>query len=222
MSPAAGAVKLTGTATLTCSACGVISDHALVQSVNEREDPGAKAQLLQGELNLATCACGKRTLMATTLLFHDPDASFLCQVCPDGEAAMVRAEAAFAAAYDGVTEPRVQRLVPSQNALVEKLKIHEAGLHDWAVEMSKVLLLASLEVDDDDRVLLFSQLDREAGALRWLLFDAAGEQASEMSSLVAAYQRLIATAGGGPPPSARRIDRSWAIEAVRAMISSGN
>lgn len=243
-------MKIEGKVEVTCSACGERREHALVQLVNAQGTPEARARLLRGELNLATCACGKVTQLACELVYQDPQLGLLCHVCPGGEAAMQRAEALFesafaaplAAAFAGAASPPelpqptgaaepgarpaagypLQRIVPSQNALVEKVKILEAGLDDWAVEMVKVLLLASIAVDDDDRVMLFVGVDEDAQAVQWLLFDAYGEVPTALSSPLAAVQRLVATAGAGPAVTQRRIDRAWAIEAVRAMIAAAN
>lgn len=220
-------MKITGTVSVACPVCGAVAQHEVIQTVNPHADPEHAAKLLRGELNVATCACGKRTQLAADFVYSDPEAQLVLHACPDGEAAMQRAEAAFASSYGAPGQGQgaqrgVQRIVPSMNALVEKVKMAQAGLHDWAVEMLKVLLLASLAIDDDDRVLLFSHLDRDAGAIRWLLFDPFGESPSSMSSPLASYERLLATAGAGPAPDQRRIDRAWAIEAVRAMIASGN
>lgn len=225
-------MKITGAVSVACPVCGVVAEHKLVQAVNARENPESKEQLLRGELNVAVCECGKRTQLASNLVYSDPDAGILCHICPDGEVAMQRAEAMFAEVLGASSSSSgesaaaapagLQRIVPSQNALVEKLKIVEAGLLDWAVEMTKVLLLASISIDDDDRVMLFSRLDPEEQKISWLLFDRYGESPSVMSSPLAGYHRLLATAGGGPTPGQRRIDRAWAIEAVRQMIAAGN
>jgi hypothetical protein len=217
-------MKITGVVSVACPVCGVVAEHRLVQSVNAKEDPESAARLLRGELNVAVCECGKRTQLAAELVYSDPEAHLLVHVCPDGEAAMQRAEAMFVTALGdgGGAAAGVQRIVPSMNALVEKLKIAQAGLLDWAIEMTKVLLLASIAVDDDDRVLLFSRLDEEEQKVCWLLFDAHGESPAAMSSPLAGYHRLLATAGVGPTPAQRRIDGAWAIEAVRQMIAAGN
>jgi hypothetical protein len=160
------------------------------------------------------CSCGRRTPLAATVLFHDPDADYWCQVCPGGEQAMAEGEAAFRAA--GVTGR--QRLVPSLNALVEKVKLLDAGLEDWAIEMAKVLLLASREDRDLDRVLLFDGLDGET--VRWVLFEPSG--ARVMASPRGAYTKLAARTQGRPAPFELRIDRAWALDAVRAMIAGAN
>jgi hypothetical protein len=192
-------MKIVGTARVRCPACGVEQDCELVQSINTRTDPPTKQQLLAGELNVLACTCGKRTQLAANLLFHDPDAEFFCHVVPGGEAAMAQAVDAFRAAGAAGT----QRLVPSINALVEKVKVLDAGLEDWVIEMSKVLLLASLGEGELARVLLFDEHGREPRAL---------------SSPCVAYDRLAARTHGKPSSGELRVDRAWAIEAVKTMI----
>src|SRR5262245_52122180 len=130
-----------GTARVTCPGCGKAQDCELVQSINTRTNPADKQRLLAGELDVLACECGKRTQLAARFVFHDPDADYYCQVVPGDETAVRDAVAAFAAS--GATGTR--RIVPSLNALVEKLKVLDAGLADWAIEMMKVLLLASID-----------------------------------------------------------------------------
>ena len=61
----------------------------------------------------------------------------------------------------------------------------DAGLADWAIEMTKVLLLAS--IGELDRVLLFDALDGDT--LRWLMFDDDGGL-EHVSSPRDGYDRL--------------------------------
>jgi hypothetical protein len=112
----------------------------------------------------------------------------------------------------------VQRLVPSLNALVEKVKLLDAGLEDWAIEMAKVLLLASREDRDLERVLLFDGID--GAIIRWVLFEPDG--ARIVASPIGAYAKLAARTQGRPAPLELRIDRAWAIDAVRTMIADAN
>lgn len=160
-------MSVVGTIAVTCPACGRESECQLVQSINTRTEPAMKARLLAGELNVLACECGRRTQLAATLLFHDPDADFYCQVVPGGDAAMTKAADLFRASGAIGT----MRLVPSPNALVEKVKIVDAKLEDWAIEMAKLLLLASLDATDLDRVMLFDRADDEA--IHWILYDGA-------------------------------------------------
>ena len=218
-----------GTARVTCPACGKQREGELVQSINTQTNPKDRQRLLDGELNVLACSCGKRTQLAANLLFHDPDAHYYCQVVPGGDRAMEEAAAAFAAS--GVSG--TLRLVPTQNALVEKVKLLEAGLEDWAVEMAKVLLLASISPvgagppgsmigGELDRVLLFEAIDREAGTLRWVIFDEDGRAPESVTSPLAAYEKLATRAQSKPAVTELRIDRAWAVEAVKRMVADAN
>jgi hypothetical protein len=205
-----------GTARVTCPACGEQHDGKLVQTINTQTNPQDKQRLLDGELNVLACPCGKRTQLSANLLFHDPEASYYCQVVPGGDRAMDEAAAAFAAS--GVSG--TLRLVPSLNALVEKVKLLDAGLEDWAIEMTKVLLLASIA--EIDRVLLFAAIDREAGVLRWVIFDEDGRTPEPVSSPLASYEKLVTRTQSRPPATELRIDRAWGVEAVKKMVAEAN
>jgi hypothetical protein len=218
-----------GTARVTCPACGKQRDGELVQSINTQTNPKDKQRLLDGELNVLACSCGKRTQLAANLLFHDPDAHYYCQVVPGGDHAMNEAAAAFAAS--GVSG--TLRLVPTQNALVEKVKLLDAGLEDWAIEMLKVLLLAEPmmepggpappgEIGELDRVLLFEEIDREAGMLRWVIFDEDGRTPERVTSPIASYEKLVMREQGRPAATELRIDRAWGLEAVKKMVADAN
>lgn len=207
-------MAILGTTRVHCPACDRPAECRLVQSINTRADAAAKQRLLAGELNVLDCPCGRRSQLAATVLFHDPDASYWCQVCPGGEQALAEGEAAFRVA--GATG--TQRLVPSLNALVEKVKLLDAGLDDWAIEMVKVLLLASREERDLERVLLFDRVDHDT--IDWVLFEDAGARA--MTSPFAVYTKLAARSQARPAPLDRQIDRAWAIDAVRTMIADAN
>jgi hypothetical protein len=209
---------IVGTTRVTCPACGQARDCKLVQSINTASNPEAKEHLLEGALNVLVCDCGRRTHLAATVLFHDPDADYFCQVVPGGDAAMDQA----AEAFRGSGAAGTQRIVPSLNALVEKVKLLDEGLEDWAIEMAKVLLLASTPEQDLDRVLLFDRVDREHRVLHWMLFDSTGSAAQSVASPLTAYAKLAARAHGKPGVHELRIDRAWGLEAVRTMITRAN
>jgi hypothetical protein len=206
---------ISGVARVRCPGCDREQECKLVQSINGESDAEAKAKLLAGELNMLACACGRRTQLAATVLFHDPKAAYWCQVCPGGDEAMTQGEVAFRASGTGGT----QRLVPSLNALIEKVKLLDAGLEDWAIEMNKALLLAARGGGADlERVLLFDA--RDGDSIRWVLFDDDGPRIT--ASPYTAYGKLVARAASRPGARELRIDRAWAIDAVREMIAAGN
>ena len=202
-------MSVTGTVHVVCPACEREHDVTLVQSIHAEKDADAKRRLLAGELNVLACECGKRTQLAANVVFHDPAKRAYLRVVPGyGEESLAEAALQFGAA--GVTG--VARLVPTLNALVEKVKILDAGLEDWAIELAKVVLLAT--IGDLDRVLLFDRL--EGTALRWVLFDEAGAAPQGMASPIAAYDHIIASRSA---PTGYQIDRAWAVEAARSLLN---
>ena len=206
-------VSIVTKTTVVCPSCAQRSEVELVRSLNGRDSPELKAQLLKGSLNLLVCSCGKRTQLAADTLFHDPEAAYFCQVAVGGEPAMVKSAKAFL--ESGVTG--TLRLVPSLNGLIEKVKLLDAGLEDWAIEMSKVLLLASMGERDINTVVLFDSRDGEA--LRWVLFDHQTKAPQVLTSPVGPYLRgLTQWANVKPPVDELRIDRAWAVEALRRVM----
>ncbi len=206
---------VTGVVHVDCPACGRAQDVTIVQSINARTEPEAKQKLLAGELNVLACACGRSTPLFTTMLFVDPDADFYVRVCPGGDAQVAEAVGLFRTS--GATGRL--RVVPSPNALREKVKIVDAGLEDWAIELLKVLLLAT--IGDLERIMLFDRVDREAGVLHWVLFDETNTTAAPHQSPLAAHARVVATAKP-PPTTEMQIDRAWAVTEAQALIAAAN
>jgi len=207
-------MSITGTVKVRCPGCNRSHDAALIQSINAQTEPALVDRLLAGELNVLACECGRRTRLEATVLFHDPERDYFCQACPGGEAAMTAGARAFATI---AASTATRRLVPSLNALVEKVLILRADLVDSVVEVLKVILLAS-RGDDIDRVLLFSAIDREAGHLVWALPD----QQRTLASALDGYTKLAATDPPKPGADELQIDRVWAIEAARKLTESGS
>lgn len=206
---------ITGTIRVTCPGCGRDHDVKLVQSINASTDREAKQRLLAGDLNVLACECGRHTQLAANVLYVDPAHEAFVRVVPGGDEAAINEAAAQFRAAGAIG---IQRVVPSLNGLVEKVKILDAGLDDWAVEMTKVLLLSTL--GDLDRVLLFDRVDGED--LRWVLFDAAGRLPKAMASPRDAYERIAARHASRPKPTEVQVDRAWAVDAVQRMIADIN
>jgi len=86
--------------------------------------------------------------------------------------------------------------------------------------MVKVVLLASREDRDLERILLFDRVDADHNTIDWVLFEDAGARA--MTSPLGVYTKLAGRVQGRPAPLELRIDRAWAIDAVRTMIADAN
>lgn len=199
---------------VTCPHCGKSSSVQLVRSLNSQTDAGLKDKLLKGELNVLACGCGKRSPLAADLVFHDPVTSFFCQVCVGDEAAVARGKRAFKDA--GVEAGR--RIVRTLNGLVEKVKLNDAGLEDWAIEMTKVLLLASLPTPLIDALVLFDGVDREKGLLSWVLFASGEDGPRFLTSPLGPYERGLKLWRAVAPTEEYEIERAWALAALRKVM----
>ena len=180
---------ITGKVEVRCPVCTTAQEAELVQSINRRDDPAAVRRLLAGELNVLSCiACSRRTPLAVTMVFHDPDRAFYAQVVPGD---ITKAIAAFR--ESGTTG----RIVRTQNALIEKIKILDAGLLDWAIELVKIGV--------DDAPLLFDRADEQ---LHWIKVD---RIVTGIASPRAAYDEVATR----EPPTDYVIDRAWALASLR-------
>ncbi len=181
--------SITGKVPVRCPVCGAEHEASVVQSINAHTDPEVKARLLAGELNVLACHCGKRTPLAATIVFVDLARLFYCQVVPDASG-VAKAIAAF---RDSGTKG-TQRIVRTQNELIEKIKILDANLEDWAIEMIKVGL--------DEPVVLFDRADE--AELHFVIVD---RIVRGLAVPRATYSELV----GREPPSELVIDRTWAL-----------
>ena len=208
-------MSLVGKIRVACPACGTEHECELVQSINTETSPALRERLLRNELNLLSCPCGKRVQLAGNLLFHDPAKQFLCQVCPGGDAAVTAAIAAFR--DSGATG--TLRIVPSQNALIEKVRILDAGLEDWAIEVAKVLLLAALGIRDTNRIVLFEKVDPER--LHWVMLENGAAQT--YTSPRVSHDNIVAKRGATRPAAGElQIDRVWAVDSLRKTLPTPN
>lgn len=204
--------------TVTCRGCKADQQVEIVRSINTHASPELKGRLLAGTLNVLSCHCGRRSTLQATLLFHDPAAAYMCQLCV-GDDTVEKAAADFREV--GVTG--TLRAVLSLNALIEKVKLLDAGLEDWAVEIVKVLLLASLGIRDMNRVLLFEGVDRIAGTLSWVLFDENNAGPRLFTGPLMPYDKGLAKWATVAPARdvLQQIDRFWALEALRRVMPAG-
>lgn len=139
---------------LKCPNCGKAFEVEAVAAINTERDPELKERLLSGELFIRECPhCGARTLAKFPLLYHDPAEKLMIWLS-DGSA---DTEARMQAAVTGNDfEGYTGRIVDTPGALIEKVKIFDAGLDDISLEMAKFVTRQELGKDAD---LLFFGLD---------------------------------------------------------------
>ena len=139
---------------LNCPRCGAAFEVEAVAAINTERDPELKERLLSGELFIRECPhCGARTLAKFPLLYHDPAEKLMIWLSDGSADTEARMQAAVAGNdFEGYTG----RIVDTPGALIEKVKIFDAGLDDISLEMAKFVTRQELGKDAD---LLFFGLD---------------------------------------------------------------
>lgn len=119
-----------------CRRCGTEADVPAWNIINTRENPELKQELLEGRMFIWTCpACGTDNLVKYPLLYHDPDQKLLLWLTdgiPEVEARMAETVESEEGLHDYTA-----RIVDTPGDMMEKIKIHDAGLDDIAVEICK-------------------------------------------------------------------------------------
>ena len=146
-------------ATYTCPVCGASNTVDIHPLINVSTDPELKAKVMDGSLFVWECSsCGRMNLARYTTLYHDPEQKMLILLSdgnPDNEQALVKA---FSDA--GETDGYTARLVSETGALIEKVKIFEAGLDDRVMEMCKYVTCMEM---GSEQALKFFRLDGADG-----------------------------------------------------------
>ena len=132
---------------LSCPHCGNAFEADAVAAINTERDPELKEKLMSGALFIRECPyCGGRTLARFPLLYHDPAEKVMIWLS-DGSA---DTEARMKAAVSGNEfEGYTGRIVDTPGALIEKVKIFDAGLEDTTLEMAKFVTRQELGKDAD-------------------------------------------------------------------------
>lgn len=135
-----------------CSVCGRSHEIETWQSINVISEPALKDRVRDGSLFVWECpSCGHRNLATYPLLYHDPQEKLMLWLLPQGTELPRQADA-LAESLEGY----VLRRVSDTGSLIEKIKIHEAGLDDRVMEMCKwvtAMELAGKGGDNSDEIL---------------------------------------------------------------------
>lgn len=136
--------------TRTCSKCGAQHDIETVAAVDAAAMPELKGRILDGSLFTWECpSCGQLNLASWPMMYHDADARLL----------VVLTTAPMAA--EDLPEGYTGRIVASPGEMMEKIKIHEAGLSDMVVELCKYVTCREMEKDVELRFLKMDGADGE-------------------------------------------------------------
>ena len=152
---------------ITCPKCGKESEFTLWQSINTMIDPEMKNAVRDRSAFRFTCAhCGHTANVDYPFLYHQMEDRIMVQYAASDEAAQETCKL-FTGGVDDkmemlkdlIKDKYLRRIVRSQNQLLEKLAIFDAGMDDRLVEIFKVFLMAE-----------FMKQHPDAGAVELLLY----------------------------------------------------
>ncbi len=125
--------------TVVCPGCATPGPMRLYSQLDAALEPALKEELLRGRLSVFACPkCGRASRIVHPLLYVDASRELLVQLDPEGTVDVAALAAKLPA--DGGARARVSRVVRDGNALIEKVRIHDAGLDDRVMEVWKLLL----------------------------------------------------------------------------------
>lgn len=129
---------------ISCPQCGAAVKTELWPGIDAAEHPELRDRVLGETLFDWSCPeCGYAARFLYPCLYHDPGRGFLVYLSPNGDCCgedAVDTREEFPQ-FDGLKK----RIVPSPEALKEKVLIFEAGLDDAAVELVKFALAGVLD-----------------------------------------------------------------------------
>ncbi len=205
---------------ITCPKCGNIKENTLLCSVNASSLNDAHKQIFEDKFFEWTCEkCGETRQLLHPLLYNDIKRRTMVYYIPNVDRRQLvddRLETEFSELSDVK-----KRVVPTVNALKEKLYIFDLGLNDMAVELTK---LAVAELVAKSRKLhvtegYLSAYDEEANTIGFEFFVGDTGKPFLQSTRIEVYKRsleIVETyfANEDDRQGFLAIDRRWAREAL--------
>ncbi len=205
---------------ITCPKCGAVKETTLLCSVNASSLNDAHKQIFEDKFFEWTCeSCGETRQLLHPLLYNDIKNRTMVYYIPDVDRRQLvddKLEAEFPELNDVK-----KRVVPTVNALKEKIYIFDLGLNDMAVELTK---LAVAELVAKSRKLhvtegYLSAYDVEANTIGFEFFLSDTGKPFLQSTRIEVYKRsleIVETyfANEDDRQGFLSIDRRWAKEAL--------
>ncbi len=189
--------------TIACPRCGSRQPVELCESINVRENPALREDLMANRLNIVVCAgCGHRFRVDKPLLYHDPERRFMIYLYPAPEEQAAEAERLFRGMIERLagrslpTPAPAMHLVLNRVELVERIFLLEAGLDERIIEYVKhsVYTKNSNRLDPVRKRLLFNAQDSTDEHLFFVVQDVETRQLEAVIQYNrAAYRALCET-----------------------------
>jgi hypothetical protein len=220
---------------ISCPRCHRSFEVELWDSINVKESPELREELMANRVNLATCeGCSFAFRVDKPLLYADPARRILVYWIPVADDDFARGEEAFAeqmqraaGAFGEGGQPPAVHLVFTRVELVERIFLLEAALDERVIEYIKYTLYSrnAKRLDPARKILLFNAQDSTEDTLCFVVQDTGTRQFEAMlqygRDAYAALKETFRDAGRtvdlmelfpGPHISARRLLLDGEIE----------
>ncbi|MBP3210559.1 MAG: CpXC domain-containing protein [Oscillospiraceae bacterium] len=211
-------MSLSSEITVTCPVCQNNYPFRIWISINTEENPELKKAIQDRSAFLFKCPdCGAKSYIDYGFLYHDMENRIMLYYADSKESAeetylmfIGRARAGIAQIFQ--EKKYLIRIVRSQNELLEKVAIFDAGLDDRIIEICKVFILGSIQDQDPDakgiKILYFWESGKN-----FFRVLSNGKPYAESEILPEMYEEIQKEYGGRIPDIRSDdlfIDRKWA------------
>ena len=205
---------------VACPKCGRTSVTDITLRGNTREDPTLREDIFSEKLFRWKCSlCGYGGMYRHPLLYDDIDRGFMVYYIPLVER-RVLVDAALEKEYAAL-KGIARRVVPTVNAMMEKITLFELGLDDRAVELTKFAAADVVAKDTGHAVSegYFSSVDAETSVITFQFFIGADKRPFFQSTSLENYERSAAIVEKyfleeKQQPGFFQIGREWARTAL--------
>lgn len=209
-----------------CPKCEQKSMTEFVCSVNTENEPTIREKLFDESFFRWKCVkCGYTTKMLHPLLYSDIPHQFMVYYIPNVERSRIVDER-LELEYADLSDIR-KRVVPSINAMKEKIVLLENGYDDLAVELAKLAVAEVVAKSTGQNVYegYCTDIDREQNTITFQFFLGGGRHAYMQTTRYDVYQRSLTIVKRYFPTVNRKrgflnIDQVWAAEALKRYKSS--
>lgn len=230
------------TVALSCPNCGTRFQTAVFQYVDVGQQPELKQALLAGRLNVAVCPnCGSGGLLATPMVYHDPDKQLFWALFPQEVNAKPEEQERFIGTLQQLamrsvpeSKPRgyllnPRRFITLTSLLDALLEAEGISKEDLARQRQRTELLARLLQAEGDDEAFGTLVDENRAALDYEFFmmltayveAAGGEGDTESLARFEALRDRLLEATGMPDPSAGEAEPSIDA-AVDALLDAAD
>lgn len=211
---------------VTCPKCQQKSAVDLMCSMNTESDPDVKEKIFDESFFRWKCKkCGFQTKLLHPLLYSDPKHRFMVYYIPNVERSHIvdeKLEKEFAELSD-----IRKRVVPTINAIKEKIFLFENGYNDLAVELSKLAVSEVVAKSTGQNVYegYCTEINKSENAISFQFF-LGGDKRSYLQTIrYDVYKRSLGIvreyfADVDRKKGFLNIDRNWAKEALRRYKQS--